>query len=68
LLLLTNLTLVRRFGPPALGWRGLLSIETWRQMMKEDTNTVGVPKMDCEELLSVKGLSKVYHGQKNVQF
>jgi ABC-type multidrug transport system ATPase subunit len=36
-------------------------------MLPDDNNEVGKIGADCEEFISVRGLSKVYHGQKDVQ-
>jgi ABC-type multidrug transport system ATPase subunit len=61
------MTMPRQFGTPPLGWSQLLTLDAWRRMLRDDNNQVGKIGADCEEFLSVSGLSKVYHGQKDVQ-
>jgi ABC-type multidrug transport system ATPase subunit len=67
LFLLANMTMPRMYGTPPLGWKGLLSLAAWKRMLREDNLDVGQVGGGGEEFLSVKGLSKVYHGQKDVQ-
>jgi ABC-type multidrug transport system ATPase subunit len=66
LFLLFNVTMPRAFGTPPLGWRGLISKDAWRRMFRDDELAAGKIQGTPRDFLEVRDLTKVYHGDKDV--
>jgi ABC-type multidrug transport system ATPase subunit len=65
LFLVFNLTMPRDFGTPLIGWRELFQTSAWLRLFRDDPfgDRVGA---QCSQLIKVDGLSKVYHGEKDI--
>jgi ABC-type multidrug transport system ATPase subunit len=58
-----NVTMPRDFGTPLIGWRELFRRTAWRRVFNEELFAES-PKPGC--LIRVDGLSKTYHGEKDI--